>query len=148
MSGRSAAAGRRGEAGGCRPGLAADTSGAMIVEFAFLAPVLLLLLFGTIETARFLLARSALESAIAATIRQAMIEPTASEERLRTVLDQNATGFDPASVASFSVVRTPEPAAPLTRITIRATLDFVPIVTLFLPESLSIESAAQAITGS
>lgn len=120
----------------------------MIVEFAFLAPILLLLLLGTIEVARFLVARSALEGAIAATIRHAIIDSSAGETELRAVLDQNATGFDPAQLTAFSVTRMPEPASPLTRITIRASLGFQSIVTFLLPDQLRIESTAEAVTGS
>jgi Flp pilus assembly protein TadG len=130
------------------PRLATDTSGAVMVEFAFLAPLLLLLLLGTIEVARFLVTRSALEGAIAATIRHAIIDSSAGEAELRAVLDRNASGFDPALLAEFSVTRMPEPATPLTRITIRATLGFQPIVTLLLPNPLRIESIAEAIAGS
>ncbi len=132
-------------AGGWCSGLLADRGGAAIVEFAFLAPLLLLLLLGTIELARFLFVQSSLEGAVAAAAREAMLEPAAGDARLREVLEANADGFDPAGLAGFTVTRTVDAAAGVTRITIRATLPFDPIVTLLLPTALTLEATGTTV---
>ena len=130
---------------GRRPGLLADRSGTTLVEFAFIAPVLLVLLLGAIEIARFHFTRSALESAAAAAMRVATIDPGADEASLRTVLRDNLAGSAAGQPGDLTVSRVPEPGTSLVRIEIRAEVAFEPIVTLILPETMRIQTTASGI---
>jgi Flp pilus assembly protein TadG len=131
--------------GGPRPGLLADLNGTTLVEFAFIAPVLLVLLLGAIEIARFHFTRSALESATAAAMRVATIDPTADEASLRAVLRDNLEGSTAGRQGDLRVSRVPEPGTSLVRVEIRAEVVFEPIVTLILPETIRIETTASGI---
>jgi Flp pilus assembly protein TadG len=131
--------------GGRRCGIVFDRRGATMVEFAFIAPVLLVLLLGAIEIARFHFTRSALESAAAATMRVATIDPGADEASLRAVLRDNLEGFTAGRLGDLTVSRVPEPGTSLVRIDIRATVVFEPIVTLILPETMQIETTTSGI---
>jgi hypothetical protein len=127
------------------PGFAADRSGTVLVEFAFIAPVLLLMLLGMIEIGRFHLTRSTLETAVAAAMRTATIDPAASDATLLQVLRDNLAGLDPARVEGLTVIREAEPASSLVWITLRAAITFEPIVTLVMPAAVQIEATARGV---
>ncbi|GEM_PF-1905800 len=62
-------------------GLRHDASGAALVEFAFLAPVLIMLLAGAIELGRLAMIESALESAVSTAARAARVDLEVPEEQ-------------------------------------------------------------------
>lgn len=60
--------------------LRADLRGAALVEFAFLAPVIILLLAGAVELGRLAMIKSSLEAAVATAARAALVDLEAAEE--------------------------------------------------------------------
>ncbi len=81
--------------------------GAVVVEFAFVAPILFLILFGLIEGGRLFFTRSILQYAVGEAGRYAMVNTTASTETVTTFARQNIVGIIPANVTvtiSSSVV--------------------------------------------
>lgn len=129
-------------------GFAQCRGGATAVEFAILAPVLLLMLFGTLETARFIYVQNTVEAATSAALRQAIIDPTLTATALRERFVANLAGLDPASIESFTLDRAPEPGTTLQRVTVSAGFGFEPIVDLVFDAGWRIEATARGATGS
>jgi Flp pilus assembly protein TadG len=127
---------------------ASDRDGVTALEFAILAPVLLLLLFGTIETARFLFVQNTVEAATAAALRQAIIDPTLGTTALRERFVANLAGLDPTLLETFSLDRAAEPGTTLQRVTVSAGFTFQPIVELVFEEGWRIETIARGATSS
>lgn len=65
-----------------------DASGSMAVEFAFVAPVLLIAMIGIAELGRMFWARHSLEYAVQETARWAMIDKTATTTALQDYTNQ------------------------------------------------------------
>ncbi|NJC33462.1 Flp pilus assembly pilin Flp [Sphingomonas jejuensis] len=63
-----------------RRSLRRDRRGTTVIEFAVLAPVLILLIIGSIEMGHFVMVRSTLEGALGTAARKAMADLTATEE--------------------------------------------------------------------
>ena len=64
---------------------AGDTQAAAAVEFALIIPVLMVLLFGTVEIGRFAFAYNSMDAALAKAGRQWMIDPEISASELETI---------------------------------------------------------------
>lgn len=68
--------------------LLASTEGATAVELALVAPVLLLLIFGTMELARIVGLRSELQDAATAAVRAAVARGVSGSAELRAVAEK------------------------------------------------------------
>ncbi len=122
--------------------------GATAVEFAILAPILLLMLFGTLETARFLYVQNTVEAATAAALRQAIIDSTLTAGALRERFAANLAGLDQTLIETFTLERAPEPGTTLQRVTVSVGFAFEPVVGLVFDAGWRIESTARGATGS
>lgn len=98
-----------------RRALLADRSGATIVEFALVAPVLVTLLLGLFDTGYNLYTASILQGAIQEAARDSTIEgatPTALDakvsEAVRNIAPNATIAFSRKSYADFSDIDTPE----------------------------------------
>jgi Flp pilus assembly protein TadG len=120
-----------------------DRGGATAVEFAVLAPVLLLMLFGTLEIARFLFAQNTVEAATATALRQAIVDPTMGTEALRERFVDALAGLDDGLIESFTVERTPEPGTTLQRVTVSVSFTFAPVVPMIFNDPWRIQSTAR-----
>jgi hypothetical protein len=101
--------------------LASDARGDAAVQFALLAPALLLLVIGTFEFAVTLFVSGALEAAVLAASRSGVTgftqEGVTREERIRQIIDERTLGFvdmDEATIrtliyGSFEDIGRPEP---------------------------------------
>jgi Flp pilus assembly protein TadG len=142
---RAAGANRSAGATGWRR-MAADQHGAAVLELAFLAPVLVLLLFGVIELSRFHYIQGTVQSATAAVLRAATIDRSLSEAGARAVFMSHLIGVDPSLVGSFSLERNNAGPNTLQRVTIRAELTFTPFLPILLQGGVSIESELEGFT--
>lgn len=120
--------------------LATDRHGAATLEFAFLGPVLVLLLFGVIELSRFHYLQGTVQTATAAVLRQATIDQTLGEAAARALFIDEALGVDPARLATFSLARTQEGGTTLQRITIRVRVDFQSLLPVLFAGAVPIEA--------
>lgn len=101
--------------------LIADREGAAAVQFAILAPALLLLLVGSFEIAIMLFVSGTMESAVLAASRYGITgfeeEGVSREQRIRDIIAQRTLGFVPADEArirtlvypTFDSIGQPEP---------------------------------------
>lgn len=122
--------------------------GATAIEFAILGPILLLMLFGTLETARFLYVQNTVEVATSTALRQAIIDPTLSTAALRERFIANLAGLDPISIETFTLDRAPEPGTTLQRVRVSAGFGFQPIIGLVFDAGWRIEATARGATSS
>ena len=77
-----------------------DESGAAAVEFAFIAPVAILMMLAAVESGRLMFSLNELEASLSEAARELMIDPEASNIEVRTtlcsryvVVDCNAVTF-------------------------------------------------------
>ena len=77
-----------------------DESGAAAVEFAFIAPVAILMMLAAVESGRLMFSLNELEASLSEAARELMIDPEASNTEVRTtlcsryvVVDCNAVTF-------------------------------------------------------
>jgi Flp pilus assembly protein TadG len=75
-----------------------DRTGAMAVEFAFVAPVFLVMLIGLIEFGRMFWIRSTIQFAVEETARYALVNPTLTLSDYTTYAATRLVGVSPASV--------------------------------------------------
>lgn len=99
-----------------------DRSGVTAVEFAFIAPVLMLIICGIIEFGRFVFIGSAMDAALAKAGRHWMIAPTVSTEVVKSTYCERAF-LTVCSETEFSVTTTAGTGGQLFR-TIEATASF------------------------
>jgi len=66
-----------------------DRKGATAVEFAVIAPLLIMVIFGTLEVGRALYVHSTIQHAIEVSGRYAMVHPNASSAELRKIANAN-----------------------------------------------------------
>jgi hypothetical protein len=83
---------------GCLRSFAADTSGGAVVEFALLAPILVLLLVASFELAIMLLVGSSLEAAVLSASRYGITGAAGSggvsrEDRIRAIIGERTFGL-------------------------------------------------------
>lgn len=71
-----------------------DRSGASALEFALVAPVLVMLIFGIIEAGRLLYAQHAMGYAVSKAARQAMIHPDYTAEDARALASKHMSLFN------------------------------------------------------
>ena len=118
--------------------LARRTDGAIAVEFAFVAPMLILLTVGAIDGGRMLLAMNTLEKlanegARFASVRGSEYSSPVTEADVETYLDAKATGLDASKLAV--VVTWPDALptfnAPGNRVTVAVTYPLDPLFLKF-----------------
>lgn len=94
-----------------------DSSGATLVEFAFVAPVLVLMLMGLFEFGFQVYARSVLQGAVQEAARDATLEggeinvgalDTSVREQIQNVIPSAVVTFERTNYSNFSDVRQPE----------------------------------------
>lgn len=85
----------------------ADQSGASAVEFAFIFPVFLAMIFGTIEFGRVMYTKVAFEYAIMQTSRYGRVVKSADAEKVKAALGNNLLLLDPTQLknVTFSEVQ-------------------------------------------
>lgn len=125
-----------------------DRAGGAALEFALVLPALLLILLGMMEYGRFFYVQSTLQSATAATLRQATIDPDIDEATARSVFMGRLQGLDPARIADFTLTRVTEPGTTLQRVTLRTTFDFSPVATQVFAHPVSVEISALGVGSS
>lgn len=110
------------------------------VEFAFIAPVLILLLLGTIEAGRAIWTKTTLEHAIADTVRwaytnvwveDAQADALAQQRRLIERFRERATGIDVPPGGISAEIEAPNCTA--AAVTLGVTYRFQPVIREFLP---------------
>src|SRR5258708_2341110 len=72
--------------------------GASAVEFALVAPVLIALLFGTVEIGQLYWARNSLEFAAEEASRYVLANPAATQAQITSAALGKLTGVDPSTV--------------------------------------------------
>ncbi|HEV2079231.1 MAG TPA: TadE/TadG family type IV pilus assembly protein [Allosphingosinicella sp.] len=80
--------------------LLADKGGTSAIEFALLAPVLILFLIGIAQLGLVFFANAGLNNAIASGARHATLFPRPTEAEIRSRIDAARFGLDPAGVAA------------------------------------------------
>ena len=125
--------------------LARDRRGVAILEFALIAPVLLLLLAGTLELGRFVFTQNSLQSATAVALRQATIDPNLGEAAIRRILLDNLPRLEPGRLDAVSLERVTGAGGNVQEVTIRAVFTFQPVITLVIARPLRIEASARGI---
>lgn len=94
-----------------------DSTGATLVEFAFVAPVLVLMLMGLFEFGFQVYARSVLQGAVQEAARDATLEggeinvsalDTSVREQIQNVIPSAVVTFERTNYSNFSDVRQPE----------------------------------------
>lgn len=97
--------------------LGRDSTGATLVEFAFVAPVLVLMLMGLFEFGFQVYARSVLQGAVQEAARDATLEggeinvgalDTSVREQIQNVIPSAVVTFERTNYSNFSDVRQPE----------------------------------------
>jgi Flp pilus assembly protein TadG len=63
-----------------------DESGAAAVEFAFIAPVAILMMLAAVESGRLMFSLNELEASLSEAARELMVDPEASNTEVRTTL--------------------------------------------------------------
>lgn len=88
----------------------ADLSGAAAVEFAFVIPVFLALLFASMEFGRVMYSKVAFEYAIMQTSRYGRVAKTADSTKVKAALSNNLLLLDPGHLknVTFSEVQNPD----------------------------------------
>jgi Flp pilus assembly protein TadG len=82
---------------------AKDRSGGPAIEFALVAPVLLMALIGAVEFGWYFLIRNTLEYAVEEAGRYAVLHKTATQTDIQTQVRNNVIGVAPTSITvSFS----------------------------------------------
>lgn len=74
--------------------LSRDESGAAAVEFAFVGPVAILMMFGVIESGRLMFTLNELEASLSAAAREWMIDPDASNSAFEDAFCEHAVLVD------------------------------------------------------
>lgn len=99
-----------------------ERRGAAVVEFAVVAPLLLLLVLGTIEYGRFVMIQQMLTNAAREGARRATLEGASAADVVQVVSDYCAD----AGITGASTTVNPDPAAatPGTAITVAAAITF------------------------
>jgi Flp pilus assembly protein TadG len=128
-----------------RPPLAAlrgSTEGGAAVELAMIAPVLLLLVLGTIELARIVGLRSELHDAATSAARAAVARGLSATSELRAVAEERLRLGPTSGIQTFSVaIDSPAEGVDRVRVTIRYGVElFVPLLGL-PPIVLEVEAA-------
>jgi hypothetical protein len=122
-----------------------DRRAVAALEFALIAPVLLLLLAGTFELGRFVFTQNSLQSATAVALRQATIDPTLDEAAVRNILLDNLPRLEPGRLDTVSLERANAAGGNLQEVTVRAVFTFQPVISLVIARTLRIEASAQGI---
>jgi len=120
--------------------LARCARGATAVEFAFAAPVIVMLLVGILQVSVALHAAGGIRNAIGEGVRFAKVHRVATAAEVEAQVRRNFTGLDPARVRSLTVERGRTAAgAPFARISIaydpQIVIPFLPPRTVRLQES-------------
>lgn len=71
-----------------------DERGAAIIEFAIVAPVLILFLFGAVQVGEMLFANADLRNAVASGSRVASVFPRPEDNVIRKAVEQQIAGLD------------------------------------------------------
>lgn len=118
--------------------LASDCSGAIAAEFVLILPALLLLVLGTIETARYMWIRTSLQSAVEDAVRCDVIGANCTDANTPAYAASIAMGV-PISSSSFQVSSVTSPSCGKTVSVVGYT--FQPVVP-FIPLSIPINASA------
>lgn len=111
-----------------------DQRGAAAVEFAFLLPVLIVILLAITEFGRLYWARSTMQMAINEAARFAMLDPTASGPEIEDYALDSAFGLNPSRV-SFTA-----DLSEIGFVTIVGTYNFELIAGPFFSDPIDLES--------
>jgi len=114
--------------------------GATAVEFALIAPVLFLLLFGALEASRMVWVQTVMEEGVAAAGRYAMTHPTAGAADLIAAARSNMTGIDAAAI---TVTAAPDTVGSVTYMTVSAAYDFQCLVAILPVATVHLTSKAR-----
>jgi Flp pilus assembly protein TadG len=114
-----------------KPSFARDTGGASAVEFALVAPVFLVLMFGAIQIAIMMHNASSVQWAIERAARSILVDATITEVKLQELVDANLAGIGSDAEVDVSFESDPGAEVALTRVT--ATYSY-PLAILFLPK--------------
>jgi Flp pilus assembly protein TadG len=126
--------------------LGADERGGAILEFAILAPVLFLILFGFLEMGRMFYIRQSLEYATEEAARFYMLNPTTDSSNVTTKLRNTMAGGMGPSV-SVAYVDTPScnGAVSVTCTQITATYNYAPAMGFLSIAAQTLTAKAQAV---
>ncbi|HYD29618.1 MAG TPA: TadE/TadG family type IV pilus assembly protein [Azospirillaceae bacterium] len=115
-------------------------SGTSAVEFALVAPVVLILLTGIIETGRLFWIQNTLQYATEEAARWAMVNQAAGEAEMVAYAQSKLTGLNPAGVA---VTASPETVDGTSYVTIQATYQFSYAISLLPGGSLTLTGSTR-----
>lgn len=103
-----------------------DQSGMAAVEFAIVAPLFFLIIFGIMEAGRVWWAQHALEYAVETTARYALVNSAATSAELQAFAQSNMAGLHP-DIVSLNVTVTPTTVSGVNMIQVRGTYQFTSI---------------------
>lgn len=116
--------------------------GATAVEFAMIAPVLVMIIFSVLEVGRALFVKNSLQHGVEVAARHAMVNPSATTTELKTLAFSQATAIGNASgTVAFAVKDTVIDSATFTEI--KAEVDHkmeAPLLSVF---TISIEASTR-----
>lgn len=82
-----------------------NTSGVAAIEFAFAAPLLVMLMIGVLQLGMVLHANGGLRHAVGEGVRLAKVYPTATETQVLDEVKSSYSGIDPANVKTLTFER-------------------------------------------
>ena len=118
------------------------TRGSAAVEFAILAPVLVALVYGTIELARIVGLRAELQDALGAALRAATAQGLTSTSALRARVEERLRLGEPGSVSGFEVaIDAPAAGVERVRLTLRYRVGLLVSLAGLGPIELEVQAA-------
>ena len=125
-----------------RPRRPLGSSGNAGIEFAIVAPVLILILLAIIDFGRLLLVRSSMHYAVEEAGRYAMVYSTATKSAIETYAKGRVIGVDPTTLAITATIDSPSSGY----VTITSDYTFNFIFRSMLPNGIgSVPMHAQAV---
>ena len=118
-------------AGGIMRRLARSRRGVVAIEFALGFPIFLALVYGLFEFGRIFWTQNTLEYAIQQAARFAMVNTSASDSQIQTVVTNSAVGLNPADISID--VDFEDAAGERAFINITGTYAYAPFVPLVVP---------------
>ena len=127
--------------------LRADRRGAAAIEFAIVGPLLFTLLLGIVEMGRMFYVRESLEYAIEQAARYYMVNPSATQDAVTTVLRNAMAGGMGSGIPApqYTDVSSCNGNSAVTCTTITATYTFVSVASFLKLGNPVLRASAQAV---